>query len=359
MRKIILCLLIAICAVCGAVGFAACVPEGLQPHNWSEEWNSDKETHWHDCLDQGCYAKGSRADHEWVLTDDIQIEPTCGESGIGTYRCAVCGATVQNREIPPTEQHDWHEAGDKVEPTCNKDGSQIYACGVCGAVKTETIPATGAHNYDNRWHSDKEGHWHVCTNEGCGEKSDLIPHEAGDPVTVQPLGWNDGSEYVPCKECGYKMSSKAIEPSGMPVSFEVTFKKGKIDGYPSSDDGKLFPVEKDEDGVYHVNLPARPQIGEGGKYNFECVNFKDSEGNVIAKNEAGLLNRARIVPYWRNPYNSMDEKKLDLQTPNISMSLYGSINVNASGLQKLVFKFITGSGSTEKVRFEVVINVNG
>lgn len=354
MRKIILCLLIAICAICGAVGFAACVPEGLQPHNWSEEWNSDKETHWHDCLDQGCHAKGSRADHEWVLTDDIQIEPTCGESGIGTYRCAVCGAIVQNREIPPTEQHDWHEAGDKVEPTCNKDGSQTYACDVCGDVKTETIPATGAHNYDNIWHSDKDGHWHVCTNAGCGEKSAIIPHEAGEPKVVQPSGWNDGSETVYCKECKYQMSSKAIEPNGVPVSFEVTFiAKGDPDR-PSSSDNKPVPVTQDEEGAYHATLRV------GGKFNFACINFKDSEGKVVAKDENGLQGRASVVPYWRDAYNSNREEKLGMNMDlPIYMSARPTLHVSDWGHQKLVFKFITGSGSTENVRFEVVINVNG
>jgi len=74
---------------------------GTPDHKFSEDWSTDGEEHWHECV--------------------------CGE------RTDVSKHTFENAEVTSA-------------PTCALDGESVAYC-VCGEIETTVIPATGEHNY--------------------------------------------------------------------------------------------------------------------------------------------------------------------------------------------------------------------
>ncbi|MCD8371950.1 MAG: hypothetical protein LUD27_01460 [Clostridia bacterium] len=80
LRKGLIALLIAVCAVCLALGVAAC-----GDHNFSEDWSYDNVGHWHACTDSGCDEISGYAEHESV--DEGRVV-----NGVVYYTCSICGA---------------------------------------------------------------------------------------------------------------------------------------------------------------------------------------------------------------------------------------------------------------------------
>ena len=77
--------------------------EGTPNHNYSTLWKYDDVNHWHECV---CGDKADVTEHAWN-DGTVTKKPTCSEEGVKTYLCA------------------------------------------CGAQKTEAVPATGEHSYEN------------------------------------------------------------------------------------------------------------------------------------------------------------------------------------------------------------------
>ena len=87
--------------------------------------------------------------------------PTCkGEKEVdGEVTCPNCGGTCEapattactvcegSKQVPCTGDESSFSETASVPATCGADGSRTYTCSVCGASYTETIPATGNHNY--------------------------------------------------------------------------------------------------------------------------------------------------------------------------------------------------------------------
>ena len=69
-------------------------------------------------------------------------EATCAAKGERTYTCTVCGEP-RTEEIPATGNHVWDEGKVTKEPTATEKGEKTYTCTVCKATKKEDVPATG------------------------------------------------------------------------------------------------------------------------------------------------------------------------------------------------------------------------
>ncbi|MBR6825021.1 MAG: 5'-nucleotidase C-terminal domain-containing protein, partial [Oscillospiraceae bacterium] len=85
--------------------------------------------------------------------------------------------TIVNEPVDCVE-HQWN-AGEVTTPaTCVAEGVMTYTCTVCGETKTEAIPATGEHTYENG----------VCT--GCGEEEEIVSGEltTGQYVIAAKVG---------------------------------------------------------------------------------------------------------------------------------------------------------------------------
>ncbi len=177
--------------------------------------------------------------HQWKLNNTIR-EATCTEPGYGRYDCKNCG-DYKFAEIPAS--HQWGEP-DTVSPTCEEDGSITHSCKVCHETETISIPKTG-HNYKDTVTKEatcnEDGiRTYTCQNLGCtdsytetipatGEhnyQADILPatctepEKAGSFCTVcgtpngevttigKPLGhsWDEGIVTTPptCTEDGEK-----------------------------------------------------------------------------------------------------------------------------------------------------------
>ena len=124
--------------------------------------------------------------HDYQFTKTVA--PTCTAGGYDLYTCSGCGATEKRN---PTDAlgHKWDSGKVTTEPTETAPGVRTYTCTVCGEVKTEAIPATGAHTH--KWDAGKVTTAPTATTPGvrtytctiCGQtKEEVIPPTGGSTV---------------------------------------------------------------------------------------------------------------------------------------------------------------------------------
>ena len=127
--------------------------------------------------------------HTGYGTHENTVPATCGEAGRVDTICDNCGDVVSTKEIPATGAHTWDNGTVTTEPTETTPGVRTYTCTVCGEVKTEVIPATGAHTH--KWDAGKVTTEPTATTPGvrtytctiCGQtKSEIIPATGGSSV---------------------------------------------------------------------------------------------------------------------------------------------------------------------------------
>ena len=120
--------------------------------------------------------------HDYQFTRTVA--PTCTAGGYDLYTCSGCGATEKRN---PTDAlgHKWDSGKVTTEPTETAPGVRTYTCTVCGEVKTEVIPATGAHTH--KWDAGK--------------------------VTTAPTATTPGVRTYTCTICG-QTKEEVIPPTG-------------------------------------------------------------------------------------------------------------------------------------------------
>ena len=92
-------------------------------HNFSTEWKTDADKHWHGCTN--CGEKGSEAAHtfEWV-TDKAATEE---DTGLKHEECTVCGYKQnENTEIPVLRHIHSMVKTEAASATCTEDGNIEY-----------------------------------------------------------------------------------------------------------------------------------------------------------------------------------------------------------------------------------------
>lgn len=81
---------------------------------------------------------------DWV----VKTESTCTVKGERYKECTKCGEKVS--EDIALNSHSYGGWQTETDPDCCIDGQKKRTCIVCGGIETETIPATGIHNYNNK-----------------------------------------------------------------------------------------------------------------------------------------------------------------------------------------------------------------
>lgn len=230
MKKAIKGLLSAAIGLVLVFSSAACTPSQEEhKHEFSLEWKTDAEYHWHEAI---CEHKGEisgKARHQF-LNDTCFIcgyqkeqththtfgawqniegqEPTCTQPGMRERICSVCGTAEQ--DVAPALGHDYQEEV-LVEGDCLTNGRSKITCSRCDYEDYRDYPAIGEHSWIEGWQSNAVEHWHECG--ACGAKKDVTPHSGG----------------LSCTECGYSL----LETSGLKIEVNDDGTTCKVTGFGS------------------------------------------------------------------------------------------------------------------------------
>ncbi len=94
-------------------------------HDFTGDWLSDAEGHWHKC--KNCDATDTKAAHDMIYKNDEASGKHIGE-------CKVCGYKGSPAD------HVWGEGEVTTPATLYAEGERTFTC-ACGATRTETIAA--------------------------------------------------------------------------------------------------------------------------------------------------------------------------------------------------------------------------
>ena len=160
--------------------------------------------------------------HTGYGTHENTVPATCGEAGRTETICDNCGEVVSTKEIPATGAHTWDNGKVTTEPTETTPGVRTFTCAVCGQTRTETIPATGVHDYQftkNVAPTCTTGGYDLYTCSGCGatEKRNSKPalgHKwDSGTVTTEPTETAPGVRTYTCTVCG-EVKTEVIPATG-------------------------------------------------------------------------------------------------------------------------------------------------
>lgn len=160
--------------------------------------------------------------HTGYGTHENTVPATCGEAGRTETICDNCGEVVSTKEIPATGAHTWDNGKVTTEPTETTPGVRTFTCAVCGQTRTETIPATGAHDYQftrNVAPTCTADGYDLYTCSGCGatEKRNSKPalgHKwDSGTVTTEPTATTPGVRTYTCTVCG-EVKTETIPATG-------------------------------------------------------------------------------------------------------------------------------------------------
>ena len=176
-------------------------------YNPAMNWTLDADGKW-----QG-YAVSDKGAclHTDYGTTERTVPATCGKAGRVDTICSNCGEVVSTRELPPTGAHVWGNGVVTTAPTETTPGVRTYTCTVCGDIREETIPATGAHDYQftkNVAPTCTDGGYDLYTCSGCGATerrnlTDAAGHKwDGGTVTTAPTETTPGVRTFTCTVCG-------------------------------------------------------------------------------------------------------------------------------------------------------------
>ena len=187
-------------------------------YNPAMNWTLDADGKWqgYTVSDKGACL------HTDYGTTEHTVPATCGEAGRVDTICSNCGEVVSTRELPPTGAHDWDGGTVTTAPTETTPGVRTRTCTVCGDIREETIPATGAHDYQftkNVAPTCTDGGYDLYTCSGCGATerrnlTDAAGHKwDGGTVTTAPTETTPGVRTYTCTVCG-QTRTEAIPATG-------------------------------------------------------------------------------------------------------------------------------------------------
>ena len=157
--------------------------------------------------------------HDYQFTKNVA--PTCTDGGYDLYTCSGCGAT-ERRNLTDAAGHKWDGGTVTTAPTETTPGVRTYTCTICGQTRTETIHATGAHDYQftkNVAPTCTDGGYDLYTCSGCGATerrnlTDAAGHKwDGGTVTTAPTETTPGVRTFTCTVCS-QTRTEAIPATG-------------------------------------------------------------------------------------------------------------------------------------------------
>lgn len=162
---------------------------------------------------------------EWVTTK----EATCGAAGEKVLHCKRAPNDPSHDKtemIPATGKHTWDEGKVTKAPTCTEEGEKTFTCTGCNETKTEKISVDpNAHDYRDDWT--------VTTKPGCTTKGEETRHCHNNPEHTETrdiaptghekthvVGKKDPTETEPgytgdevCDKCGDVVKKGEVIPA--------------------------------------------------------------------------------------------------------------------------------------------------
>ena len=175
-------------------------------YNPAMNWTLDADGKW-----QGYTVSDKGAcTHTDYGTTERTVPATCGEAGRVDTICDNCGEVTATKEIPASGEHTWDGGTVTTAPTETTPGVRTFTCTVCGDIREETIPATGAHDYQftkTVAPTCTDGGYDLYTCSGCGATerrnlTDAAGHKwDGGTVTTAPTETTPGVRTFTCTVC--------------------------------------------------------------------------------------------------------------------------------------------------------------
>ena len=106
----------------------------------------------------------------------------------------------------------------------NKDATSNGSSTGSGSSTGETH----THTFVADWTNSESGHWHVCSDAECTEKSDFAAHSFGEWFVTDEAGYGTaGSKYRECSVCGYKQieTIAALDAKANEITFNKMLTK--------------------------------------------------------------------------------------------------------------------------------------
>ena len=204
-------------------------------YNPAMNWTLDADGKW-----QGYTVSDKGAcTHTDYDTTERTVPATCGEAGRVDTICSNCGEVISTRELPPTGAHDWDDGTVTTAPTETTPGVRTRTCTVCDQTRTETIPATGAHDYrftKTFAPTCTDGGYDLYTCSGCGATerrnlTDAAGHKwDGGTVTTAPTETTPGVRTRTCTVCDQTRTETIPATGAHDYRFTKTFAPTCTDG---------------------------------------------------------------------------------------------------------------------------------
>lgn len=156
------------CAVCGQSGVTIS-GEATHVVNWSDPWQYDTENHWRLCAQCGV---------EMHMTTHM-LNCQTGECWCGAPDAkGEIGHTISNWNVWESDKEShWHiciDCGEKADFDSHLVDCQTGVCRLCGVADGVGTIGHTVTDWKNTWQYDGINHWHVCAE--CGENCFIGEH---------------------------------------------------------------------------------------------------------------------------------------------------------------------------------------
>ena len=189
-----------ICHDCGYTVEVEVLP-ATGDHIFAEEYSTDENSHWFSCTNEECTERYQLAEHSFTKLE-IAKNPTCSEEGVLNHICEVCGYT-KSEPIPVSDTHNFNDSYVQID-----EHTHAKACADCGEIIGEEEP----HEFDQSNVKDLgEQHASICSLCGASDQ----PNEHVYEIEIVKASCFEGAKLVyTCKICGHSYFEETSEPTG-------------------------------------------------------------------------------------------------------------------------------------------------